>query len=187
MMAEGSKKKNSLIGCGVLVVIIIIIAIAIGTCMGGNSSPSSTKTPTTQQQTTPEATIRAIIHDELGACNREGVDKIAGIGINNAGYGYVIDIHFAIDDNLSEDYIKGGARIDVLDTMEAIYTSGYDIQWIDMYGTFSMVDKYGNASEMEVIHARLGKETAAKINWENMTRDRLFEILDFKDIHPAFM
>ena len=144
----------------------------------GTSSPE-TSTPSGD-------TINAIIQNELGTCNREGVEKIAGIDIVNAGYGNNVDIHFAIDDNLTKSFIKSGAQMDVLDTMEALYISEHDIQWVDMYGTFSMVDKYGNASEMEVLHARLGRDTASKINWDNMSGDSLFDILDFLQWHPAF-
>ncbi len=35
-------KKNILIGCGALVVIIILIAVGISTCLGGNSTDTST-------------------------------------------------------------------------------------------------------------------------------------------------
>ena len=35
-------KKNILIGCGALVVIIILVAVGIGTCLGGNSTDTST-------------------------------------------------------------------------------------------------------------------------------------------------
>jgi len=166
---------------GLVVLFIIIGIIAVVT------SPDDTEEPAQNVEApTSEETITAIIQNELGTCNREGVEKIAGIDIVNAGYGYNIDIHFAIDDNLNESFIKGGAQMDVFDTMKAIYSSEYDIQWVDMYGTFSMVDKYGNASEIEVLHARLGKDIASKINWDNMTREGLFDILDFLQWHPAF-
>ena len=35
---EAKKKKNLLIGCGVLVVIVIILAVSIGTCLGGTTT-----------------------------------------------------------------------------------------------------------------------------------------------------
>jgi len=170
-----SRKTKKWWGIGMSLGLILFI-VGIATDSGESS----------QAELTPEDTIRSIIASELGTCNREGVEKISRIDIVNAGYGYNIDIYFAIDDNLTEDFVKSGARLDVLDTMGALYTRGYDIQWIDMYGAFSMVDSYGNTSETEVIHARLGRETAAKINWENMTGDGLLDILDFKVIHPAF-
>ncbi len=147
-----------------------------------DSSPVSPET----SPATPEETINAIIQKELGVSNREGVQKITGVDIVNAGYGYNIDIHFTIDDNLSESFIKGGAQTDVFDTMKALYASSIDIQWVDMYGTFSMVDKYGNSSEIEVLHARLGRGTANKTSWDNMDRIRLFGILDFLEWHSAF-
>ena len=163
---------------GIIAAVIVVIVIISGTT-GDNST--STVTPTT-----PEGAINAIIKKELDVSNREGVEKIAGIDIVNAGYGYNIDIHFAIDDNLSESFIKGSAQMDAFDTMKTLYTSDIDIQWVDMYGTFSMVDKYGNTSEIEVLHARLGRDAANKINWENMNREGLFDILDFLEWHPAF-
>ena len=162
-----------------VMVLCIILIPAVAGCESG--SPS-----TPVDMTTPEDNIRSLIIEELDWCNREGVEKVSKIDIVNAGYGYNVDVHFAIDDNLSESWIIDGAWMDIRDTMETLYTSGIDIQWVDMHGSFSMVDRYGNAEEMEVIHARLGRDTAAKINWENMIADGLFDILDFEDIHPAF-
>lgn len=165
-------------------IVIIFTVIAIVAVTSDNSTSSTDSTMTIPQ--TNEEIIKSIIYDELGSCNREGVNKISDITINDAGYGYVIDVHFAINDNLSDSYIKHGAQNDVLDTMKALYTSGFNVQWVDMYGTFSMRDKYGNISEDEVLHCRLGSETANKINWDNMYRDTLFQILDFLQWHPAF-
>ncbi len=185
-------KKKLLIGLASVVGIFVLIGIiAIVTAPEEEPAqiqptPPAETTEPVSPPTTPEETINAIIQKELGVSNREGVEKIAGIDIVNAGYGYNIDIHFAIDDNLSESFIKGGAQMDVFDTMKALYTSSIDIQWVDMYGTFSMVDKYGNSSEIEVLHARLGRDAANKINWDNMDRIRLFDILDFLEWHPAF-
>ena len=136
--------------------------------------------------TSNENYMSSLISDKLGSCNREGIQKVSNIKFVNAGYGYNIDIYFAINENWSDDDIKIGARIDVLDVMEALYTCGKDIQWVDMYGTYSMMDNYGNTKEMEVMHVRLGKDTARKINWSNITTDMLFNLLDFKDINPAF-
>ena len=176
---EPPKKKSSKLGIISLGIILFAFA-AVGSCVVCVMQPESSESPAPSGET-----ITAIIQNELGTCNREAVEKIAGIDIVNAGYGYNIDIHFAIDDNLTESFIKGGAQMDVFDTVEALYTSEHDIQWVDMYGTFSMVDKYGNASEIEVLHARLGRDTARKINWDNMTREDLFDILDFLQWHPA--
>jgi hypothetical protein len=171
--------KKIVIGLSIFAVIFLAV---LGTCIGSMSNDS----PTTNTGT-PEEIINNIVIDELGSSNREGIDRIAAVDIVNAGYGYNIDIHFAINDNLSEQYIKYGSQMDVMDTMKALYTSSIDIQWIDMYGTFSMIDKYGNASEIEVLQCRMGKETASKINWENMTPDNLFQILDFVDWHSTFL
>ncbi len=168
-------KKKLLIAVGVIIGISIIIAATSGD--SSTTEPSNAATGDS---------IESLVTTELGSCNREGIDKVAKIDIAEAGYGANVDVYFAINDNLSEDFIKGGARLDVLNVMETLYTSGYDIQWVDMYGTFAMRDDYGNVEEIEVIHARLGRDTATKINWENITKEDLFSILDFKQIHPAF-
>ena len=71
--------------------------------------------------------------------------------------------------------------------MKALYTSNYDIQWVDMYGYFSMIDDFGEEKEMEIIHVRLGYDTASNIYWNTINADSLFNIFDFKDVHPAFI
>lgn len=164
------------------VTLSLVFTMAIFAGCGGSSEPITLTT-----KLTPEQNMTAAIRDTLGTCNREGLEKVFDIDFVNAGYGYSIDIHFSIDDNLSEGWIVDGARMDIRDTMEALYTCGMDIQWVDMYGSFSMMDSYGNAKEMEVMHVRLGKDTASKINWGNMTSGGLFNILDFNDTHPAFV
>ena len=112
--------------------------------------------------------------------------KILEFNAVEEGGGYDVELFFAIDDNLTEGFIKGGARLDIFDTMKALYSSNYNIRRVDMHGTYSMSDDFGNVKELEVMHARLVGDTASRINWANMTTDMFFNILDFKFIHPAF-
>ncbi len=173
---------------GIILIICLLLSFGCEEEQTNLLPPTGTmaNTPTTTSFSKAENEMKSLIAETLGTCNREGIPKVRNIDIVNAGYGYNLDIHYSIDDNLTEGFIKGGARYDVLDVMEVLYTSSYDIQWTDMYGYFSMVDDFGEAREMEVIHARLGEDTAAKIIWNNITADSLFNILDYKNIHPAF-
>jgi hypothetical protein len=157
---------------------ILLLALVIGTIL---LSTCDSSTPTTT-----EGKIESSIRKELGSSNREKIDKVKNISISESTSGdYVIAIDFAIDDNLTESLIKGGAKMDVYDVMKTLYAK-YTIESIDMFGSFSMRDKYGNISEDVVLKCKLTKSTAYKINWENIYQDDLFKILDYLWWHPAF-
>lgn len=98
----------------------------------------------------------------------------------------VIDIQWAINDNLTENMIKTGARIDIADMLQAIDETGVSYELINFEGTFSMVDRLGNAREETVVWATYDAETVAKINWPNFLTDNVYNVAASSKRHPAF-
>ena len=166
----------------IIVSMILLLPVIL---LGCASTVSETSQPI--EPLTPEQGIVNIVNQELGKSNREGVVKFQGQEVSQDGANYVISLRFAIDDNLSESWIKQGAENDVFNVMKALYQSDYPIQEIHMFGSFSMKDKYGNLSEDSVLTSSLTKTTEQKINWDNLYADELFEILDTLTWHPAFL
>jgi hypothetical protein len=175
------KKPYKRWGLGMIISFVVFI-IGIST-MGGGESPDNNLAET--EPTTIEGKIEQTVRSELGSSNREGIKKVQDFTISESTEGYIVAIVFTIDDNLTEGFIKGGAKTDVFDVMKAVY-SKYSIKSVEMVGTFPMKDEYGNVAEKTVLKCNLAYSTASKINWGNMYKDDLFRILDYLWWHPAF-
>ena len=52
-----TKKKNTLIGCGVLLAIVILIAVGIGTCLGGTPTTETIDLSASVSYDSPQFTI----------------------------------------------------------------------------------------------------------------------------------
>jgi len=129
--------------------------------------------------------LQTAIEKALGPSNREGVARISQFSVG-AEPDAQIFIEWTINDNLTEGLIKSGAQIDIADILEAIDESGFEYGSVFVEGTFSMVDQYGDASEMVVISARYTRTTVERINWENFLWDNVYAIADEVWVHPAF-
>ena len=81
-----------------------------------------------EEKAGPRDALYSLVSDILGKCNREGMPKILEFNAVEEGGGYDVELFFAIDDNLTEGFIKGGARLDIFDTMKALYSSNYNMQ-----------------------------------------------------------
>lgn len=98
-----------------------------------------------------------------------------------------IDIEWALNDNLTANLRKVGARGDVLDILKAVKTyATWKYTQVRLTATFSMVDKYGNASESVVIRLTYKAETIAKINSDGLLSDMVYEAADSQQVHPEF-
>jgi hypothetical protein len=151
-------------------------------------TPTSTPTRTpSPPPATPAVDLQALLLAELGESNRD-VSRISDFSISAD----LIEIEWAINDNLTEGFIKTGARIDVADMLKVIRESGVPVSTVRLVGTFSMVDSFGNASEMPVERLTFSAETIEKINWSdrgyvnNVLHQYVHEIADELDLHPAF-
>lgn len=81
---------------------------------------------------------------------------------------------------------------DAADLLRTIHDLGLNYQMINLTGTFSMVDKFGNKSESPVLWLSISKETMDKINWSDkdfvgvLFQSHLPDIADTLKFHPAF-
>lgn len=149
------------------------------------SAPTATIPPTVGPTLTPDEQVRALISGVLGKGNRN-MPRLTSIEWSPSDK--TLTIKWAIDDNLTEDFIKRGAKMDVEAMLKAIDTQGipYDYDSVVLDGSFALVDAYGNTSEQRVVLLTYYRSTIEKINWDNFLTDNMYVIADSVYIHPAF-
>lgn len=139
-------------------------------------APTATATPAT-----PSEQLQYLLIEVLWSSNRD-LDRLSLAEVD----GDIINIHFTINDNLTEQMIKGGARQEVKEMLKAINAAGLEYYLINIEGSFSLVDQFGNSSEQTVIWATYPKETVDQINWANFRSDNIYAIASTAKQHPAF-
>lgn len=187
-------------GIALLVIICVVLAIANRTMRPGGESeatelaetppvdvatPAPTDTPLpTETPISPEAQLLADIEAALGDSNRD-IERVRAYDF--LGADHVIYVTFAIQDNFTADMIRAGAVSDVIDILEQVSQSQLDYAGVEVAGSFSMVDVYGNVSETTVIEAYYSRATIGRINFETFPSDNVFVIADSVSImHPGF-
>ncbi len=146
---------------------------------GPTNTPTATPLPTNTPE--PEALLEALIIDAVGSNNRD-VEAVSNVSIVDG----VINVEWAINDNLTVDMIKGGAKLDIVDILKAVEASGLDYSMVNITGTFSMIDSFGNAEEMPVVRASYTSDTIAQINWARFLFANVYIIADSVNLHPEF-
>lgn len=90
------------------------------------------------------------------------------------------------DLRLTENMIKRGTQMEVVKIVKAVKDSGVEYNTVDVRGTYSMSDRFGNASEQPVVTLTYQKATVDQINFENFLTENVYQIADGQRIHPAF-
>ena len=143
--------------------------------------PTAAPEPTSLPELSPEERVESSIRDALGDLNRDG-ERINKISIADGK----IYVKWAINDNLTEGFIKRGVMMDIVDILQAVSNSGYPYTLVTVEGTFPMVDTYGNTSEDNVVMADYSKETVDQINWDGFLTENVYDIAGLFWLHPAF-
>lgn len=136
----------------------------------------STSTPLPTAILDPKEALRFEITKVLGEGNR-GVPKITAINFDDPETGAIF-INWALDDNLTMEFIGSGARSDATEIVRALHNSGIDYTYVILSGSFSLVDEFGNKNEANVFNLTFNKSTIEKINWENFLTDNIDNIAD---------
>ena len=144
--------------------------------------PTKTKLTKVQREAAQVRALRSALARELGTVNREGVKRLSTVKLDNGQ----LTVKWAIDDNLTENMIKTGARLDVQNILKTVKASDVDASVIVLRGTFAMQDAYGNASEDVVMTLTYFDSTLAKMQLANLTGDQVVALADEQFIVPAF-
>lgn len=104
----------------------------------------------------------------------------------------VVSVQWAIDSGWDDDSTFKGARMDAAAILKAVHESGEDFDLLNLVGTYSLQDQFGNVSEAPVVWLTYTPETLGRINWadSDFTKHSLYktvyEIADHLKTHPAF-
>lgn len=72
------------------------------------------------------------------------------------------------------------------DIVKAVKGTGVQVDHVDLVGTFSMQDKYGKATEDQVVQLTFEAATLAKIDFANFDSANVYDIADSSDVWPQF-
>jgi hypothetical protein len=145
-------------------------------------APTNTLAPTETPQPTlsPSENLHQSIVETLGKSNRD-VERLSEFEVTDEVF-----IQWAINDNFTENMIKSGTQIDITNMLKTIASSGVTYGSVRLYGTFPLVDKYGNVTETTVVKVVYRLDTIQKINWDNFLFKNVYDIADSKVLHPTF-
>ncbi|SRR6266704_5095360 len=151
-------------GAAGLLLLIIIIATTSGG--GGGTSPPA--------NTSPQDKLTSDVTDALGPSNRN-------VPRGDVRYTdtHDLDVNFAINDNFSASYIKGGAGMDIAKVIKVAKSSPVPVDQITFSGTFAVQDKYGKVTEEKVLGANYSAGTISKMNLDNLSYDQTLAAADY--------
>ena len=125
--------------------------------------------------------FQTLISRALGTSNRD-VQRVSVAQLQ----GERLVVQWAINDNLTSGMVSRGARLDIHNMLEVIADGQEPYTSVFLRGTFSLVDRLGNASEANVVEATFTKSTIDRINFENFLTDNVYVVAEDTDIHPEF-
>ena len=132
-----------------------------------------------------KAEMKIRIEALLGTGNRN-LPRLIALNFNDPEPGAIF-VNWNINDNLSEDLIRSGAKSDATDILQAIWAqTGIEYTYILLSGSFPMQDEFGNSDEKNVVNLVFNKETVEKINWTNFLSDNIYIIADEANVWAAF-
>ena len=199
-----SKKPKRRLGCRRLsnwiIGLILLITLSILVSQRNNTEPASSRprvtavpaatlapptvTPTPGPPTaTPTFHQAALDAAQAALGPRNQASRPLKIAIQAEDR--TLEIHFPVNDNLTENMILRGAQMDVLAIAQALHAVHPDWQLV-IAGTFPLVDVYGNTSAGQVLLVTLSPATLDRINWSNLITDNLPLIADTYWQHPTF-
>ena len=156
----------------------VVRGIGMATLLAGmvacGGSPPETTAPLS-----PEQQLRADLEQALGSSNRE-MKRISVFTITDE----TIQIGWSINDNLTANLVKAGAREDVVDILRVVSESPAVRPTVEVVGVFPLVDQFGNSEDETVVVARYARETLQKINWDRFLRDNVYTVADAVVLDP---
>lgn len=145
-----------------------------------------TNTPVPSATPEPLEQLKNSIADALGTSNRDVV-RLSHFGWNSEQS--EIEVTVAANDNLTDNLLKYGFQMDIVDVLRTIQTSNTPLPYdsVVVAITFPLVDVYGNSKESNVVIATYSRENLDKVNWVNFLTDNVYLIAnqDSLYIHPA--
>ena len=164
----------------VLSVVLAVAGVRLADSTNGSTDGSVGAAPARIEAEDP-LSFQARISRALGPSNR----SVQGVSAAQL-QGERLFVQWAIDDNFTSDMIRRGARLDIRKMLEVIAEGQEPYTSVFLRGTFPLTDRFGNASEANVVEATFTKSAIDRINFENFLTDNVYAIAEDTDIHPEF-
>jgi hypothetical protein len=156
-------------------------------------SETSKSEPSPKYKST-ENIVKELFNKHVGIKSNWGDDVprlISIIRTPQAYGGLRFDIKYRLDDNFTTGMIKFGMFNDAMHFLKELYNSPAcdSIVRCVLVPHFPFEDSYGNSSWTQVAIIGMDRETAQRINWQNMHTDRFKSFLLMNDnlwLHPNF-
>ena len=144
-------------------------------------TPEPTSTPVPVATLEPEAALEQALNDAIGASNRGIESRIMVSQVLD-----IVNIEWAIDDNLTENLIVDGVKLDLYKMLQTISETDHEYQLINFTGTFPLIDVAGNSQETEVVRASYTVETVNGANWPNVLFTNIYLLAESVNNHTLF-
>lgn len=152
---------------------------ATATTAPAASTPSTTASTTAD----PASALQASLAKELGKSNRDSVKRVE---VKSADPEVVVK--WAINENVTDGLTKNQARRETVQILKVI-RDFKRVDWtnVTLVGTYSLVDKLGNASEDRVFLGNYSRATVDSINFDGFDFKNAWEIAEApRSVHPSF-
>lgn len=97
--------------------------------------------------------------------------------------GDIIFVTFNIHDLGTNNMIANGAKTSTLDILEKLSETDVNYSRVFIQGSFPMGDDHGNIEDSMILNAGYDHDTVEQINFDNMNRDNIWDIMDSGMVH----
>lgn len=127
------------------------------------------------------ATLLDLVREEIGESNRDDAPRLVVVEDDTAR---AVQVRFAMSMNFTTKMEILGAQMDTIGALKVIQSArpGYAAT---ITVTASMVDRYGNSEEMDVVRMFYAPATLQKINFAGMRNENIWRVADDAYIHPG--
>lgn len=171
--------------------IAVVTFIAFGVTIDKTKTATNKDQPNTQQavQTAPAPTPSLTIEQQI----EKAAKNVTGSSFRKITITpttddkNLIDIHITGNENLTTSMTRKGLYMDGANLFEKLYATGLPIKEVREFIYLPLIDKYGNKADEIVVKMSLKAETAAKINWGNVSKSEFDKVADQSKTHSALL
>ena len=177
---EPSKKETAM-GCLVLIVIVAALVFLFQGCFGDDKTNNTSQTVDVKSMPM-ETYAQYLVKETVGERNNN--DKLVFRQIVGTEGLYTIELNAS--DNLTTKLFKASMLGDSIDIYKKAFADRPDLRGLKVDWYTTLVDQKGNESEGSVLWVIIKNENAKTINWDNVLTDNLPKIADGYWEHPLF-
>jgi hypothetical protein len=158
---------------------MIVLYCFAGLMVLGAILPDTETDSSNQDVNTPTNTLTTEQQMQQDVQKALGSDKIKDFNYYGGDDKLVI-INYKASDYSSERTLQN----DHIKIYEKLFEN-YDIESVSIFSWMIFFDSYGQETEMVGVRSMITKETADKINWDNLLTDNLPKVANTYYVHPA--